>query len=109
MVGLKDKKIKISISVVARIKKGGFIGINIDPDSEADIIASAFRFSLWWFECWWNKLLPLVEHFTLDKAQKIFDEIYWALKKDEVANLKIDRDWTKSDFLKKIPTNTVIL
>ncbi len=46
MVGLKDKKIKISISVVARIKKGGFIGINIDPDSEADIIASAFRFSL---------------------------------------------------------------
>jgi len=100
----KDKKIRIDIGC-GKNKKEGFIGIDIDPNSDADIIASALDLpfndsSIDEINC-----SHLVEHFSPGEARKFFDEICRVLKKGGVANLKIDRDWTESRLLKKDPTH----
>ena len=86
-----------------REKKPGFVGLDIDVESDADVVASALSLpfkdnSLEEINC-----SHLVEHFTPDDAQKFFNEIYRVLKLGGKAVMKIDRDWSKKRLLKKDP------
>lgn len=92
--------IKIDIGC-GKNKVSGFTGVDINPNSDADIIASALDLP---FE---DETVDevcsqhLVEHFTPEEAQQFFDEIYRVLKRGGVAFLKVDRDWSKRILLKK--------
>ncbi|HJN62443.1 MAG TPA: class I SAM-dependent methyltransferase [Candidatus Parcubacteria bacterium] len=95
-----DKEVKLDIGC-GKNKKEGFIGIDIDPNSDADIVTSALNLP---FE---NSSVDeissshLVEHFPPAKLQKFFDEIYRVLKPGAKAGLKVDRDWSEKRLLKK--------
>ncbi|MHB0865976.1 MAG: class I SAM-dependent methyltransferase [Minisyncoccota bacterium] len=86
-------------------KKSGFTGVDINPDSDADIIASALDLPLEEGSVDEVCSQHLVEHFTPEEAQQFFDEIYRVLKKGGKASLKVDRDWSKRVLLKKDPTH----
>lgn len=94
------KTVKLDIGC-GKHKKEGFIGIDIDKDSQADIIASAL--DLPFDDNSVDEIYSshLVEHFSPAQAKKFFAEIYRVLKKDGWASLKIDTDWTKKRLLKK--------
>lgn len=84
-------------------KKEGFIGLDIDKNSQADIIGSALGLpfkdnSLDQIYC-----SHLLEHFTPEQARIFFSEIYRVLKKGSQAILKVDHDWSKRKLLKKDP------
>ena len=97
---MSDQKIKLDIGC-GENKKPGFIGIDIDPSSGADIIAPAL--SLPFTDETVDEVYSshLVEHFYPEEAQKFFNEIYRVLKKGGIVNLKIDRDWTIKRLLTK--------
>ncbi len=101
---MADKKIKIDIGC-GKNKKEGFIGIDIDPNSDADIIASALNLPFANSSVDEIYSSHLLEHFTPQEAKKFFNEIYRVLKKGGIANLKIDKDFTKKRFFKKDPTH----
>ncbi len=98
------KQLKIDIGC-GKNKKEGYVGVDIDPESKADIIASALNLP---FE---NDSVDevfsrhLIEHFSPDEAEKFFNEIYRVLKIGGKADLKIDCDWSKGRLLKKDPTH----
>lgn len=100
----KDKLIKIDIGC-GNNKKNGFIGIDINKNSQADIIASACDLPL--VENSVDEIYSahLVEHFYPNEAEKFFSEIYRVLKKGAKTFLKIDTDWTKKRLLKKDSTH----
>lgn len=100
----KNKKVKIDIGC-GKNKKEGYIGIDIDPNSDADIIASALNLPFDDSSVDEVYSSHLVEHFSPEEAQKFFDEVYRILKKGGTAYLKIDRDWTKKRLLAKDPTH----
>ncbi len=86
-------------------KREGFTGLDIDPDSGADIIASALDLSFPDGSVDEINSWHLVEHFTPDETRKFFSEVYRVLKKGGTAEMKIDRDWTNKRLLKKDPTH----
>jgi len=99
-----NQKIKLDIGC-GKNKKEGFIGVDINPDNDADVVASALN--LPFEDESINEIYSshLVEHFSPEEAKKFFDEIYRVLKKGGKAFLKIDKDWTKRKLLKKDPTH----
>jgi len=101
---MEHKEIKLDIGC-GKNKKEGFIGIDIDPNSDADIIASALDLpfdnsSIDEIHC-----SHLVEHFYPEEAKIFFNEIYRVLKQKGVARVKIDREWTKLLLFRKDPTH----
>lgn len=84
-------------------KKPGFIGIDIDEESHADIICSALELPFQDLSVSEISCSHLVEHFNQEEARKFFDEIYRVLKGGGRAWLKIDRDWSESRLLRKDP------
>ncbi|MFH1551689.1 MAG: class I SAM-dependent methyltransferase [bacterium] len=97
---MDKKSIKLDIGCGSN-KKEGYIGVDIDKNSGADIIASALDLP---FED--NSVeeiysAHLVEHFLPQDAEKFFMEIYRVLKKGSRAFLKVDTDWTKKRLLRK--------
>lgn len=101
---LSENKLKLDIGC-GKNKRPGYIGVDIDPNSNADVIASALElpFSDGSVDEIYSS--HLVEHFTPEEAQKFFNEIYRVLRKGCGAFLKIDRDWTKRRLLRKDPTH----
>jgi len=100
----KSKLIRLDIGC-GKNKKEGYIGIDIDPRSNADIISSALNLPFDDSSVDEVHSTHLVEHFSPDEARIFFDEIYRVLKKDGKAFLKIDRDWSKRRLFKKDPTH----
>lgn len=94
------EKLKVDIGC-GKNKRQGFIGIDIDPNSDADIICSALDLLLEDSSVDEINCSHLVEHFTPKQAQVFFNEIYRVLKKNGTANLKIDKDWTNKKLLRK--------
>jgi len=97
---MSGKPVKIDIGC-GKNKKAGFIGVDIDPDSDADVIASALNLPFDDDSIDEVYSSHLVEHFTPEEAHIFFNEIYRVLKKGGKIYLKIDRDWTKKRLLKK--------
>jgi len=100
----KDKLVKLDIGC-GKIKKNGYIGIDIDSHSDADIIASALKLPFGDNSVDEIQSSHLVEHFSPNEAKKFFDEIYRVLKTGGLAEIKIDKDWTKKRLLVKDPTH----
>lgn len=100
----KENKLKIDIGC-GKNKKEGYVGIDIDPASKADIIVSAL--SIPFSDNSVDEVYSrhMVEHLAPDEAEKFFNEIYRVLKIDGEADLKIDCDWSKRRLLKKDPTH----
>lgn len=84
-------------------KKEGFIGLDIDKNSQADIIGSALDLPFKDNNVDQIYCSHLVEHFTPQQAKIFFAEIYRVLKKGSQASLKVDHDWSKKKLLKKDP------
>lgn len=101
---MSQETIRIDIGC-GKNKRSGFTGIDINPDSDADIVASALDLPFEEESVDEVSSSHLVEHFNPEEARQFFDEIYRVLKKGGKANLKIDRDWSKSILLKKDPTH----
>lgn len=100
----KSKLIKLDIGC-GKNKKEGFIGIDINPHSDADIVSSALNLPFDDGSVDEVYSSHLVEHFFPEEAKKFFDEIYRVLKKGSKAFFKIDKDWSKKRLLKKDPTH----
>jgi len=96
--------IKIDIAC-GRNKKEGFIGLDIDKNSDADIIADAVCLPIKNSSIDEINSSHFLEHLYPEEAQKFFDEIYRVLKINGKANLKVDRDWYKRKLLSKDPTH----
>jgi len=84
-------------------KKPGFIGIDIDENSDADIICSALNLPFEDSTVSEINCSHLVEHLYPDETQKFFNEIYRVLKDEGVAKVKIDREWSEKRLFKKNP------
>jgi predicted SAM-dependent methyltransferase len=101
---LYKKPIRLDVGC-GKNKKEGFIGIDIDKNSDADIIASALDVP---FE---DETVDeifsahLVEHFSPREAEKFFAEVFRLLKKGSKAFIAVDVEWTKKRLLKKDPTH----
>ena len=94
------KAIKLDIGCGKR-KEPGFIGLDIDPESDADVIASAL--DLPYKDETVNEIqsIHLVEHLTPSECQKFFSEIFRVLKKGGTAYVRPDRDWSRKRLLSK--------
>ncbi len=97
-------KIKLDIGC-GKNKLAGYTGIDINPNSDADIVASALAVPFEDESVDEIYSAHIVEHFSPSEAQKFFDEIYRVLKRGGTAVLKIDRDWGKKKLLKKDATH----
>ncbi len=84
-------------------KKTGFIGVDIDKNSDVDIVASALNLPFEDSTVSEVNSSHLVEHLYPNEVPKFFNEIYRVLKKGGVAKIKIDRDWSERKLLKKDP------
>jgi len=100
----QDKDLKLDIGC-GRNKREGFVGIDIDPESKADIIASALDLPFKDESAKEVFSSHLVEHFSPGEAKKFFSEVYRVLIKGGKAFVKVDTDWTKKRLLKKDPTH----
>ena len=82
-------------------KKEGFIGIDIDRNSDVDIIATALYLPI--KDCAIDEIVSFhfLEHLYPEEARRFFNEIFRVLKDGGKANLKVDRDWTKRRLLSK--------
>lgn len=96
----KDGLIKLDIGC-GKNKKEGYIGIDIDPNSGADIIVSALNLPFENDSVDEIQSSHLVEHFSPQEVQQFFSEIYRVLKQGGKAEIKIDKDWTKKRLLAK--------
>ncbi|HPA25376.1 MAG TPA: class I SAM-dependent methyltransferase [bacterium] len=101
---MSENKIKLDLGC-GKEKKDGFIGIDINPQSQADIIASALN--LPFKENSVDEIYSrhVGEHFSPIEIDIFFKEIYRVLKPGSKAFLKIDRDWSKKRLLKKDSTH----
>lgn len=88
-----------------RAKKQGFIGIDTDSGSDADIIASALHIPIRDSAVDELACLHLVEHFCPDETRMFFGEILRVLKRGGHASLKIDRDWSTARLMRKDRTH----
>jgi len=94
------KEIKLDLGC-GKNKIHGYIGIDIDSNSDADIVTSVLELPFAKDSVDEIHSSHLVEHFNPSEAQRFFDEIYRVLKIGGKAYLKIDRDWTKRKLLNK--------
>ena len=101
---MDEKKIKLDLGC-GKHKKEGFIGIDIDPDSDADIVISALTLPFEGDTVDEISSRHLVEHFSPEEAKTFFAEIYRVLKRGGQAGLKVDRDWTRRKLLNKDKTH----
>ncbi len=101
---MKHEKIKIDIGC-GRNKKEGFIGVDLEKETNPDVVASAL--SLPFDDDSVDEVFSahLVEHFDPEEAQQFFNEIYRVLKNNAIANVKVDKDWSKRILMKKDPTH----
>ena len=97
---MEENKLKIDIGC-GKNKKEGYIGIDIDPESNADVFASALNLPFDDNSVDEVHSRHMVEHLNPDEAEKFFNEIYRVLKIGGEADLKIDCDWSKGRLLKK--------
>lgn len=84
-------------------KRQGFIGLDINPDSNADIIASATNLPIGDAEASEINCSHLVEHLYPDEARQFFKEVFRVLAAGGIAKIKIDRDWSKRRLFRKDP------
>ncbi len=84
-------------------KRDGFIGVDIDPSSDADVVASATN--LPFKDCSVDTVncSHLLEHLYPQEAHAFFDEVHRVLKPGGNAYIKIDRDWSTGRLLRKDP------
>jgi len=101
---MEKKLIKLDIGCGNK-KREGYIGIDINKDTGADIVASAFKLPFEVSSVDAIHSSHLVEHFDPTEVKKFFAEIYRVLKKGAKASLKVDTDWTKKILLSKDPTH----
>jgi len=101
---MEENKLKIDIGC-GKNKKEGYIGVDIDPESKADVIASALNLPFNDNSVDEIYSRHMIEHLAPDEAEKFFSEIYRALKPGGKADLKIDCDWSEKRLLKKDPTH----
>ncbi len=99
-----NKELKIDIGC-GRNRREGFIGIDLDRETNPDVVASALDLP---FDS--NSVdevfsAHLVEHFDPQEAQQFFDEIYRVLKTGGRADIKVDKDWSKKMLMAKDPTH----
>ncbi len=97
---MEKKLIKLDIGC-GNNKREGYIGIDIDKDSDADIIVSALDLPFDDNSVDEIYSLHLVEHFNLEEVKVFLSEIYRVLKKGSFVFLKVDTDWTKKRLLRK--------
>ena len=100
----ENNLIKLDIGC-GKEKKEGYIGIDIDPESQADIIASAMDLPFEDGSVDEVYSSHLVEHFSPEDAEKFFSEIYRVLRPGGRAEVKIDKDWTKRRLFSKDKTH----
>jgi len=81
------------------------IGIDIDPESDADVIATALHlpFKNERFECITST--HFVEHLFPYELEVMLAECYRVLKPGGSLLLKVDRDWSLSRLRAKDPTH----
>ena len=96
----KNTFIKLDIGC-GKHKASGFIGVDIEKDSDADIVASALDLPFNTNSVDEIHSSHLVEHFDTNELIKFFSEINRVLKKGSSAFLKVDTDWTKRILLRK--------
>lgn len=101
---MPENKIKIDLGC-GREKKEGFIGIDIDPKSDADIVGSALELTFADNSVDEVYSRHLGEHFSPSQIDIFFKEIYRVLKPGGKAFLKIDRDWSKKKLFSKDATH----
>lgn len=99
-----EEKIKIDLGC-GKEKKSGFIGIDINPESDADIVGSALNLTFADNSVDEVYSRHLGEHFSPSEIEIFFKEIYRVLKPGGRAFLKIDRDWSKKRLFKKDVTH----
>jgi len=101
---MNDKKIKIDIGC-GKNKQNGFIGVDFDKETNPDIVASALDLPFDDESVDEVFSAHLVEHFNPAEAQKFFNEIYRVLKIGCVAEIKVDKDWSKRILMAKDSTH----
>lgn len=99
---MEENKLKIDIGC-GKNKKEGYTGVDIDPESDADVFASALNLPFGDNSVDEVYSRHMVEHLNPDEAEKFFNEIYRVLKIGGEADLKIDCDWNRKRLLKKDP------
>jgi len=101
---LLEQTLKIDIGC-GRNKKVGFTGVDNDPATQPDIVASALN--LPFAESSVDEVYSahLGEHFSPVELTQFFAEIYRVLKTNGQAILKVDTDWTVKKLLAKDPTH----
>ncbi len=101
---MPEEKIKLDLGC-GNCKKEGHIGIDINPQSDADIIGSVL--SLTFKDNSVDEVYSrhVGEHFSPTEIAVFFQEIYRVLKPGGKAFLKIDRDWSKKKLFKKDSTH----
>jgi len=100
----EEKKVKVDVGC-GKLKLDGFIGIDIDPRCDADIVASATELP---FED--NSVdeiysSHLGEHLTKNQLKQFLDEVYRVLKPGATAFIKMDHDWSKKRLFRKDKTH----
>ncbi len=101
---MKNNKIRIDIGC-GRNKREGFIGVDLEKETNPDIVASALDLPFNNDSVDEIFSAHLVEHFEPKEAQRFFNEIYRVLKNEAVANIKVDKDWSERILMKKDPTH----
>ncbi len=101
---MKNKKIRIDVGC-GHNKQKGFIGVDLEKETYPDIVASAL--DLPFDDDSVDEVFSahLVEHFDPKEAQQFFNEIYRVLKNGAIANIKVDKDWSKKILMEKDPTH----
>lgn len=101
---MKDKKMKIDIGCGTN-KIKGFIGVDFDPETKPDIVASALDLPFEDSSIDEVYSAHLGEHFDPVELRQFFNEIYRVLKSNCKATLKIDKDWSNKKLMSKDPTH----
>ena len=101
---MEKKLIKLNIGC-GNDKRKGYIGVDVDKNTSADVVASALKLPFEENSVDTIHSSHLVEHFDSTEVKKFFAEIYRVLKKGAKAFLKVDTDWTKKILLSKDPTH----
>jgi len=84
-------------------KRQGFIGVDIDPSSDADVLASATNLPFKNCSIDYISCSHLLEHLYPSEARVFFDEIHRVLKPGGRAYIKVDRDWSRKRLINKDP------
>lgn len=101
---MTDEKTKIDIGCGGN-KREGFTGVDLDEKTNPDVVASALDLPFNDNSVDDVFSAHLVEHFDPQEAEKFFNEIYRVLKKGGIAEIKVDKDWSKRKLMKKDPTH----